>query len=132
VSGPVELNRLLEAGRAVAGLVSPNVASLQGELKAMLFMKVKASVFVLAVVGLALSGGLLTHHLLAAKRSPAKPAPPMPPPARRPGRGRAKALSSQGGPLGARARHDRPSPRRRRKKAARGRPARPSQRSQPS
>jgi hypothetical protein len=36
----------------------------------MLFMKMKASALVLAVVGLALSGGLLTHRLLAAKRSP--------------------------------------------------------------
>jgi len=36
----------------------------------MLFMKVKAAALVLAVVGLALSGGLLTHRLLAAQRSP--------------------------------------------------------------
>jgi hypothetical protein len=36
----------------------------------MLFMKVKAVALVLAMVGLALSGGLLTHRLLAAQRSP--------------------------------------------------------------
>jgi hypothetical protein len=36
----------------------------------MLFMKVKAAALVLAVVGLAISGGLLTHRLLAAQRSP--------------------------------------------------------------
>src|SRR5262245_28943569 len=35
----------------------------------MLFIKVKAAL-VLAVVGLAISGGLLTHRLLAAQRSP--------------------------------------------------------------
>src|SRR5262249_1142698 len=48
-----------------------NAASLtQGVLKAMLLMKVKAAALVLAVVGLAISGGLLTHRLLAAQRSP--------------------------------------------------------------
>src|SRR5215472_5068243 len=36
----------------------------------MLFMKMKAAALVLAVVGLAISGGLLTHRLLAAQRSP--------------------------------------------------------------
>ena len=36
----------------------------------MLFMKEKAAALVLAVVGLAISGGLLTHRLLAAQRSP--------------------------------------------------------------
>src|SRR5262249_1767355 len=36
----------------------------------MLLMKVKAAALVLAVVGLAISGGLLTHRLLAAQRSP--------------------------------------------------------------
>ena len=36
----------------------------------MLFMKVKAAALVLAVAGLAISGGLLTHRLLAAQRSP--------------------------------------------------------------
>jgi hypothetical protein len=48
-----------------------DVASLtQGVLKAMLLMKVKAAALVLAVVGLAFSGGLLTHRVLAAHRSP--------------------------------------------------------------
>jgi hypothetical protein len=36
----------------------------------MLLLKVKAAALVLAVVGLAISGGLLTHSLLAAQRSP--------------------------------------------------------------
>jgi hypothetical protein len=36
----------------------------------MLLIKVKAAALVLAVVGLAISGGLLTHRLLAAQRSP--------------------------------------------------------------
>lgn len=36
----------------------------------MLRMKVKAAALVLAVVGLVISGGLLTHRLLAAQRSP--------------------------------------------------------------
>src|SRR6516165_9734363 len=36
----------------------------------MLFVKVKAAALVLAVVGLAIYGGLLTHRLLAAQRSP--------------------------------------------------------------
>jgi len=36
----------------------------------MLLMKVKAAALVLAVVGLAIPGGLLTHRLLAAQRSP--------------------------------------------------------------
>jgi hypothetical protein len=36
----------------------------------MLFLKVKAAALVLAVVGLALSGGLPTHRLLAAQRAP--------------------------------------------------------------
>ena len=36
----------------------------------MLLMKVKAAALVLAVVGLAIYGGLLTHRLLAAQRSP--------------------------------------------------------------
>ena len=36
----------------------------------MLFMKGRAAALVLAVVGLAISGGLLTHCLLAAQRSP--------------------------------------------------------------
>src|SRR5262249_20089785 len=42
----------------------------QGASKAMLFVKMKAVALVLAVVGLAISGGLLTHRLLAAQRSP--------------------------------------------------------------
>ena len=36
----------------------------------MLLLKVKAAALVLAVVGLAISGGLLTHRLLAEQRSP--------------------------------------------------------------
>jgi Protein of unknown function (DUF1579) len=48
-----------------------DVASLtQGVLKAMMVMKVKAAAMVLAVVGLAISGGQLTHRLLAVQRSP--------------------------------------------------------------
>jgi hypothetical protein len=48
-----------------------DVASLtQGVLKAMLLMKVKAAALVLAVIGLAISGGLLTHRVLASQRSP--------------------------------------------------------------